>query len=73
MPRLPVLNAGWERRFVADPERARELSELYVRAGFEVRVATTIPDDFDESCATCPLIRLGLLRIVYTRRKGETP
>ena len=27
---------GWERRFVADPERAREAAELYRQAGFEV-------------------------------------
>jgi hypothetical protein len=64
--------AGWERRVVVDRERARELSELYAAAGFEVRVATTIPEDFSESCAPCPLVHLGLLRIVYTRRKGET-
>lgn len=65
--------AGWERRIVVDRERARELSELYGAAGFEVRVATTIPEDFSESCAACPLVHLGLLRIVYTRRKGDKP
>ena len=64
--------AGWERRFVVDRERARELSELYAAAGFEVRVVATIPEDFSESCAPCPLVHLGLLRIVYTRRTGET-
>ena len=64
--------AGWERRFVVDRERARELSELYIAAGFEVRVVPTNPEDFSESCAPCPLVQQGLLRIVYTRRAGET-
>ncbi len=73
MSDTPESLAGWQRRFVADRERAHELSELYARAGFEVRVTTTIPEDFGESCAACPLVHLGLLRIVYTRRKGETP
>lgn len=72
MPPAPDSLGGWERRFVTDPGRARELGELYAHAGFEVRIATTIPEDFGESCATCPLIQAGLLRIVYTRRKGDT-
>ncbi len=60
--------SGWQRRMVADAERAREVSELYRRAGFEVRVARAIPEDFAESCAACALVHAGLFHVVYTRR-----
>lgn len=73
MPPAPEPVAGWQRRFVTDTERARELGEEYRRAGFEVRIAAAIPEDFADSCATCALVQSGLFRIVYTRRKGETP
>lgn len=60
--------SGWQRRFVADAERAREMSEVYRRAGFDVRIAQAIPEDFSESCATCCLVQSGVFRVVYTRR-----
>lgn len=57
---------------VTDRDRARELSNVYRAAGFEVRVATAIPEDFADSCAPCPLVRAGLLQVIYTRRlKGD--
>lgn len=59
---------GWQRRIVTDPERARELSEVYRGAGFEVRVVTATPEDFDDPCAPCPLVRAGAFHVVYTRR-----
>lgn len=70
MPPSPDVGAGWQRRFVADAARAREMSELYRRAGFEVRVSHAIPEDFAESCTTCALVQAGLFHVVYTRRPG---
>ena len=72
MPRAS--DAGWQRRVITDRDRARELGEVYRTAGFDVRVTTAIPEDFAESCEPCPLVRAGVLHIVYTRRPaGEEP
>jgi hypothetical protein len=73
MSPAPEPLAGWQRRFVTDAERARNLGQEYRRAGFEVRIAAAVPEDFDESCAACALVQSRLFRIVYTRRKGEAP
>ena len=61
--------AGWERRFVADPARAREAVDVYTQAGFEVRVEPLSPEDLREECASCQLVQAGLFRVIYTRSK----
>jgi hypothetical protein len=58
----------WERRFVADPERAREVVELYRQAGFEVRVEPGLPEEVREECESCWLVTAGYFRVIYTRR-----
>lgn len=58
----------WERRFVADAERAREAAEIYRQAGFEVRVETEIPEDLRDECIDCWLVKAGFFRVIYTRR-----
>jgi hypothetical protein len=60
----------WERRFVADLERAREAEEIYRRAGFEVRVETEIPENLRDACTDCWLVKAGFFKVIYTR-KGE--
>ena len=60
----------WERRFVADPERAREAVELYRQADFEVRVEPGLPEDVREECESCWLVQAGYFRVIYTRRPG---
>ncbi len=70
MRRRPEPEDGWERRFVADLQRAEEAIELYTRAGFEVRELPAEPADFDESCESCWLVQSGLFRVIYTRRRG---
>jgi hypothetical protein len=70
----PEPPSGWQRRFVADAERANEMSEVYRLAGFDVRIAPATPDDFSESCTACWLVQSGLFRVVYTRRlQGAAP
>jgi len=54
---------------ITDRDRARELGDVYRTAGFEVRVVTATDRDFADECAPCPLVRAGLLQIVYTRRR----
>ena len=61
----------WERRFIADPARAAEAIELYTQAGFEVRAEPMVPDDLREECESCLLVRAGLLRVIYTRRRNQ--
>ncbi len=48
-----LLAAGWERRSMVDPERAREMAELYELSGFEVRLAPLAPLDFGPACTLC--------------------
>ena len=62
---------GWERRFVADPERAREAVELYRQAGFEVRVEPGLPEELREECESCWLVKAGYFQVIYTRRAAE--
>jgi hypothetical protein len=66
----PTPSDGWERRFVADPQRAAEAVELYRQAGFEVRVEPGIPDDLREECESCWLVKAGFFNVIYTRRPG---
>ena len=66
---------GWERRFVADPARAREVADVYRRAGFEVMTRPARPDDLaaDErldGCASCWLAQASGFQVIYTRRPG---
>ena len=61
--------SDWERRFIADPARAREAVELYTRAGFEVRAEPLLPADLREECESCWLVQAGLFRVIYTRRR----
>ena len=67
----PTPAEGWERRFIADPQRAREVVELYRQAGFEVRVESTVPEDLRDECASCGLVQGGFFRVIYTRRPGS--
>lgn len=69
MPRVPA--DGWERRFVADPERAREAAELYRQAGFEVRVEPGLPEELREECESCWLVKAGYFQVIYTRRAEQ--
>jgi hypothetical protein len=67
MPR-PLPDLGWERRFVADANRALEAVALYQAAGFDVRTVPAGPDDFDIGCEPCELVRRGAFQVIYTRR-----
>ncbi len=63
-------DAGWERRFVADPARALEAVEVYTRAGFDVRAEPLTPEDLRQECVSCRLVQAGMFRVIYTRRKS---
>ena len=62
--------AGFEPRFVADPRMVTDAVATYEELGYEVRVLLLDPDRVEEECSGCA-VKLGELRAVYTRRKGE--
>jgi len=61
--------AGWERRFLADPDRAREALELYTLLGYEVLAHKLTPAEFGPMCAQCPASSCLSYVMIYTRRK----
>lgn len=60
---------GWERRFLADAERAEEAMELYARLGYEVCADPVRPDQLEQDCLGCPLPTLLQFTMIYTRKK----
>lgn len=70
------LSEGWERRFIAEGQRAEEAAELYSRLGYEVCMDPLGPGDLSAGCEDCALVELLHFRVVYTRRPrhpGGTP
>lgn len=68
-PTDPELAAeGWERRFMAHPNRVEEAVQLYTEMGFEVRVEPTKPSEFNEGCDECRLADCINFLTIYTRR-----
>lgn len=65
-PRL--IADGWERRQLADPNRAKEAIELYESLGFEVFAKTLEDSDFGEDCKTCAVAGCQGYVMIYTRR-----
>jgi hypothetical protein len=60
---------GWERRFVADGQRAREAMELYTQLGYEVCADPVRPEEMDEDCEDCQLLIQLQFKTIYTRKK----
>ncbi|MBZ5555202.1 MAG: hypothetical protein LAO21_21025 [Acidobacteriia bacterium] len=66
--------AGWERRFIAAGERAREAMELYTQLGFEVCAVPVQPSELEDGCEDCRAVSLLQFKTIYTRRKqGDQP
>jgi hypothetical protein len=63
-----LLAEGWERRFMADGERAREAVELYEELGYEVRTEAVRSEDVADDCEDCQLLMLLRFQTIYTRR-----
>jgi hypothetical protein len=60
---------GWERRFITDAARLREVVALYEHAGFEVAADPIRQDDFPDGCDDCQILALLQFRTIYTRRR----
>lgn len=61
--------AGWERRFIADGQRAREAMELYTQLGFEVCAVPVQPSELEDGCEDCRAVSLLQFKTIYTRKK----
>lgn len=59
---------GWERRFIADGERAKEAMELYSQLGYEVCADPVRADELGEECDDCQLLALMKFKTIYTRK-----
>ncbi len=63
-----LLADGWVRRYLADPDRARESIELYASLGYEVRTEKLSPADFGAECQQCAAVLCHSYVLIYTRR-----
>ena len=68
LPDPELVAEGWERRYLADPERAREAMELYPALGFEVKAHPVRVEDFHDDCGDCRSVLCRTYVVIYTRR-----
>lgn len=67
----PALVAqGWERRFTADAQRAKEAMELYEQLGYDVRAEPMRPEELDDDCEDCGTVVAFHFLAIYTRKKS---
>jgi hypothetical protein len=64
---------GWERRFVADAQRAAEVLELYHQLGFEVRAEPLNSMEISPECEDCIIATQLKYRTIYTRKLDPVP
>jgi len=62
---------GWERRFIADGERAKEAMALYQELGYEVCADPLRPEDMADDCEDCKLLMLLQFKTIYTRKRPD--
>ena len=68
-PDPKLVAEGWERRFMADADRAKEAEELYESLGFEVLTEAVKPTELSDLCSDCQLVVCRYYVTVYTRKK----
>ena len=68
-PDSALIEAGWERRFMADPRQVEEATHLYTELGFEVRTETIDPSELNEICGNCRLATCRAYVTLYTRKR----
>jgi hypothetical protein len=72
-PDPELVAEGWERRFMADPVRARESVELYESLGYEVLTEPVKPVELPEACTDCRVVVYFSFVNVYTRKVTTQP
>ena len=61
---------GWEKRYLAEPDRAKEAVAMYSSLGYEVKEHKIQPDEFSSACGECPSMVCRTYVMIYTRKKG---
>jgi hypothetical protein len=64
---LIQIDVGWQRRFTADAERAKEAMELYRELGYEVRAEAAASDELRDECEECHGVATQF-KTIYTRK-----
>lgn len=65
---------GWERRFITDAARAKEMMELYRELGYEVCADPVKTEELIDDCQGCRVVIESQFMTIYTRetrQKGE--
>jgi hypothetical protein len=68
-PNSPLIAQGWERRFTADEQRAKEAMELYSQLGYEVQAEPVLPDELQDDCQDCKTVVSFYFQTIYTRKR----
>jgi hypothetical protein len=68
-PKTSLIAQGWERRFTADEQRAKEAMELYTQLGYEVRAEPVMPDEINDDCEDCKTVVSYYFQTIYTRKR----
>ena len=68
-----LLEQGWERRHLADPQRAKEAIDLFGSMGWEVRAERLTPDDLGSGCLHCASTVCRSYVVIYVRKPGSGP
>jgi hypothetical protein len=68
-PDSSLLAQGWERRFTADEQRAKEAMELYTQLGYEVRAEAVLPEELQDDCQDCRTAVSFYFQTIYTRKR----
>jgi hypothetical protein len=68
-PNPALASQGWERRFMAGPDRLDETIQLYQDLGFEVHQEPIKPNEFNEICQDCQTLACDDYVTIYTRKK----
>lgn len=68
-PNSSLIAQGWERRFTADEQRAKEAMELYSQLGYEVRAEPVMPEELQDDCQDCKTVVSFYFQTIYTRRR----
>ena len=68
-PKTSLITQGWERRFTADEQRAKEAMELYSQLGYEVRAEPVMPDEINDDCEDCKTVVSYYFQTIYTRKR----
>ena len=68
-PNSSLVAQGWERRFTADEQRAKEAMELYTQLGYEVRAEPVMPEELQDDCQDCKTVVSYCFQTIYTRKR----